>query len=734
MGNVELLAPAGNKEAFFGAVCAGADAVYLGGDRFGARAYADNFHTEELIFCIRYAHMRGCRVYLTVNTLMKERELEELYDYLSPVYEAGLDGVIVQDIGAFLCVKRWFPELELHVSTQMTVTGVHGARLLQRLGAVRVVPARELSLAELQAIKSETGLELEAFIHGAMCYCYSGQCLFSSMLGGRSGNRGRCAQPCRLSYRVTIGGKTSKECYPLSLKDLCTIEQIGELMDKGIDSFKIEGRMKKAEYAAGVTAVYRKYIDLKLARPDGKLKINQADLSRLSGLYIRSGRQNGYYKQYNGAGMITLDSPAYSGSDEKLLREIREQYIEHNEELPVSIYAYFHCGEKAFVTFMCGEQAVTVEGAAAEPAQKSPVRAAEIEKQLKKLGDTGFFAENITVDTDEKGFLALREINTMRRAAVTALGDAIIEAAGLPAHRPPAPRETQKITEDCCGNPQITDRKMRVLVSTLQQLSSVREYVASQKDECKLDRVYLESELLQMPELEEALLPLQRQLQVYAALPFIMRAKDEPYILRLLELVKQYRLTGCLIRNLEEYAFLTDTGFQGKLSLDASVYQWNRETIRFWKDSGADTLCCPIELSRREWMPLFSDYEAEKLAYGHLPMMVTANCVAKTTAQCLRDKSCNTKEAFLTDRYRKKLPVALHCSYCTNVIFNAVPLSLHKDISGWPANIRPRLSFTSENAEEAAALLTYYGRALLGNVGEFPCGEYTTGHEKNGVE
>ena len=255
---VELLAPAGNAEAFYGAIHAGADAIYLGGSRFGARAYAENFSEEELVACIRYAHLFQRKVYLTVNTLVKESEFSGLYEYVLPYYRAGLDGVIVQDMGVFAYLREHFPGMELHGSTQMTITGEYGAAFLKEQGACRVVPARELSLAEIRRIKEVTGLEIECFIHGAMCYCYSGQCLFSSILGGRSGNRGRCAQPCRLPYTT---GKHPKECYPLSLKDMCTIEYIPELLEAGIDSFKIEGRMKTALYVATVARTYRKAID-----------------------------------------------------------------------------------------------------------------------------------------------------------------------------------------------------------------------------------------------------------------------------------------------------------------------------------------------------------------------------------------------------------------------------------------------------------------------------------------
>ncbi|HBA70404.1 MAG TPA: hypothetical protein DCZ40_13770, partial [Lachnospiraceae bacterium] len=241
MRKVELLAPAGNYECFLGAVHAGADAVYLGGTKFGARAYADNFTEDEVCNAIRYAHIYGRKVYLTLNTLIKERELEEVYEYLLPYYEAGLDGVIIQDLGVFQAVGEWFPLLPRHVSTQMTVTGSLGAAYLKELGAARIVPARELSLAEIKEIKKNVNIEIETFIHGAVCYCYSGQCLFSSMIGGRSGNRGKCAQPCRLPYEIE---KSGRKIHPLSLKDMCTVELLNQLIEAGIDSFKIEGRMK----------------------------------------------------------------------------------------------------------------------------------------------------------------------------------------------------------------------------------------------------------------------------------------------------------------------------------------------------------------------------------------------------------------------------------------------------------------------------------------------------------
>ncbi|HBH92258.1 MAG TPA: peptidase, partial [Bacteroides sp.] len=253
MKNVELLAPAGTYEAFRAAINAGADAVYLGGSAFGARAYAGNFDKEQLLEALDFAHIRDRKVYLTVNTLLKENEMgEPLYDYLLPFYEAGLDAVIVQDWGVFDLIQKAFPGLDIHASTQMAVTGCASAGLLKRMGATRVVPARELTLDDIKKIDQNVDIEIESFVHGALCYSYSGQCLMSSMLGDRSGNRGRCAQPCRMKYDNE---------YVLSLKDMCTLELIPQLVQAGVDSFKIEGRMKSSEYVAGVVSVYRRYLD-----------------------------------------------------------------------------------------------------------------------------------------------------------------------------------------------------------------------------------------------------------------------------------------------------------------------------------------------------------------------------------------------------------------------------------------------------------------------------------------
>lgn len=321
---VEILAPAGSMECLKAAVAAGADAVYTGGALFGARAYAHNLTEEELLEAIDYVHLHGRRLYLTVNTLIKDREMEkQMYDYLLPYYRQGLDAVIVQDIGLFRFIRKHFPDLPIHASTQMTLTGVDGAKFLEKEGAQRIVTSRELSMAEVKKIADETELEIESFVHGALCYCYSGQCLFSSFIGGRSGNRGQCAQPCRLLYQTP---EAKRPQYLLSLKDICTLELIPEMIESGIYSFKIEGRMKKPEYAAAVAFQYRKYADLYLKYyeecPAGedpaayamkRYSVREEDRQMLLDLYNRGGFHTGYYHTQNGREMVSLNRPNHAG-------------------------------------------------------------------------------------------------------------------------------------------------------------------------------------------------------------------------------------------------------------------------------------------------------------------------------------------------------------------------------------------------------------------------------------
>ncbi len=754
---VELLAPAGNYESFLGAVRAGADAVYLGGEKFSARAYADNFSEEEICRAISYAHVFGKKVYLTVNTLIKESEMEDLIPFLEPFYLAGLDGVIVQDIGALLAIKEAFPEMELHASTQMTITGSYGARMLKELGVVRVVPARELSLAEIESLGRETGLETEAFIHGAMCYCYSGQCLFSSILGSRSGNRGRCAQPCRLPYRIFGEGKPGAEQYPLSLKDMCTVSFLPKLIEAGISSFKIEGRMKKPEYAAGVTAIYRKYIDLYYEKGAAAYAVKEEDLKQLSSLYIRTGIQEGYYFRHNGAEMVTLDSPAYTGSDEHLLSAIRKKYIDKPLKKKLRMKAVFSEGENAVLILSCEAdsplqgktecRSVTVYGEKVVLAGKQPVTEENIRNGLMKLGSTPFYAEaaDMEIRLDAGVFYPLKAINELRRKGVEMLlkvlgHERTLKKAGETVRRQNADEngtDSTKRAGASYGKQDADagrkDTAYNVLVSTRKQLEAVME------TNMPVESICLESDMqgLSVGLLEECRKRAAKngKTRFLIALPYIVRQKDMEELEALYPLM--VKADGCLVRNLESLQWLRKQGYEGEKRLDAGLYCFNRHTMDFFAGV-ADCCCLPYELNRKEGRRLLENAsgKTEQVVYGRIPLMITANCVARTAGKCLQSSQAKEEKSgfFLQDRYKKQFPVSVHCRYCYNVIYNSVPLSLHEKVLKKEIPCAMRLCFTTESGKETESILRFFEKRLEGVEEHPPYAEYTLGHEKRGVE
>lgn len=734
---VELLSPAGNYEAFLGAVNAGADAVYLGGERFGARAYADNFDTEQMVRALHVAHFYGKKIYLTVNTLLKERELAELSAYLAPFWEAGLDGVIVQDFGVFRHIREQFPGLPLHVSTQMTVTGVRGAAFLKEQGARRIVPARELSLEEVRKIKEEAGVEVECFIHGAMCYCYSGQCLFSSILGGRSGNRGRCAQPCRLPYEIYEGEKRlSGSGYPLSLKDMCTLEYLPKLLEAGIDSFKIEGRMKRPEYAAGVTAIYRKYIDLYDREGAEGYQVAPADMDKLRRLYIRSEIQTGYYERHNGKEMVTLDAPGYSGSDETFLAQIREKYLREPDKMQVRMRATVKVGEPLGLRMTAAEESeqasVEVSGEIVQQAKNAPLTEETVRKQLQKTGESFVNVTSCEVVLEGEGFVPVKALNELRRAAVSAFEQAVIAGRSIdrPSQSMEKPGETGKASVAQTELP-VTD----CLVSSLEQLRAVMEW-----GRCR--RVYVESDLLLSQRKE--ILPLLRReapengMEWYLALPYVLRECDKAWMERLTACLseKETLFSGVLVRNLEELGTVRswmrerpDVFGAYAVVPDAGVYCFNAAAVGFLSEFMGE-ITVPYELNAKEVAHLVraareQEVSANLIVYSRIPMMVTANCLRKTAGQCREDGKAR-RQFFLKDRQGAIFPVEINCDHCYNVLYNSVPYSLHgakkeRDRIGAAAF---RYDFTIETGEQCRRILE----------GEFPFQDYTAGHCKRGVE
>jgi len=742
---VELLAPAGSIEGFYGAINAGADAVYLSGKQFGARAYATNFDTEEILACVKYAHLLGCKVYLTINTLTKTREFKDLYDFMLPLYEGEIDGVIVQDLGVIRFFQNHFPELELHASTQMTVTGANGCKFLQEEGISRVVPARELSLAEIETIKRETDVELECFIHGAMCYCYSGQCLFSSILGGRSGNRGRCAQPCRLAYSTDISKQQEeKEQYPLSLKDMNLISDLPKLLKAGIDSFKIEGRMKKPEYAAGVTSVYRKYIDAYYAGQS--MEVSKEDLLLLRHLYTRSQQGNGYYFRQNGKDMLTLQNPSYNEMDEILLEKIRSRYLQEHKKLPISLYGEFRVGQDAVLTACYEDITVMVNGPMVDAAQKAPVTEKDLENRLGKLGDTYFVADEISVYADANVFLPVKAINELRRSCIEELEQRILEENGYGKKQKrtiPYPCMKTKIHEDSV--PVI--HGLRILCTDTDHFRGTMDFY-KQNAEYLPERIYLDATIFESVSRSRSeagndkfsdLINVctffrQKNIPIYVALPYITRWNTIDTIQDMLRLYQDSVINGFLIRNLEAYGILRKEVPMNDLSLDYNMYIWNPYAFSFWSDK-VSGFCLPIELRKQENTELLAHipaFDTEKMIYGRLPMMQTANCILKTSDACQKANPVKKNVIFLKDRYNKQFPVFLRCKECYNTIYNSVPLSLHKDIFLQKKQSSLRLDFTTESREEVLSVLQFFVERE-GN-GQLPYAEFTGGHENRGVE
>lgn len=719
MKRVELLAPAGNYDALLGAVNAGADAVYLGGEQYGARAYADNFSRDEIISGIRLAHIYHKKIYLTINTLVKERELEGLYDFLLPFYEAGLDGVIIQDLGVLAYVRRYFPGLELHASTQMTLTGSEGVSFLKEYGVSRVVPARELSLEEIKDLK-QTGAEVEIFIHGAMCYCYSGQCLFSSILGGRSGNRGRCAQPCRLPYEINGG----KECFPLSMRDMCTIDLLPELIESGVDSFKIEGRMKKPSYVAGVTAIYRKYIDQYYEK--GSIHVSAQDRQLLSSLYIRSKIGDGYFHRHNGREMLTLESPAYSETDPGILTEIADRYVHAPEKVPVDAQIELCSGKPAKLSLRAKEAVVTCEGEIVQEAQKQPLQMEKIEQQIRKMGASLLKVQDIKVKTQGQVFLPIGAINELRRKTVLAMEDKLIAAPSREAvpYDPYVRPQKQRLQKGAGG--ESLRKPLEVCVSTWDQFDQIIDR--------GLYRIYLDSRLFLEKETLQKKLSLKKgNTQIYGSTPYIVREEDDKTLFDVRDAYKEQLIQGVLIRNLESLAILKDSIAKKDLELDYGVYVWNHEALDLLSDK-ASGICLPVELNKGEWEELIT-YGKQKMrlsavVYGRLPMMITANCLQKTSDGC-RGKSGTV---MLKDRYGKEFPVYHDCRHCYNIVYNSVPLSLHRAFSEeLQEALHCRLDFTLETAKECLKVTEYFQKISVQYEDPF-YSEYTTGHYKRGVE
>ena len=745
----ELLAPAGSFASLKAAVAAGADAVYMGGARFGARAYAQNADQDEMIAAIEYAHLHGCRLYMTVNTLFKENELGELYEYLLPYYKAGLDGVIVQDLGALSFIREHFPGIELHASTQMTITSVYGAKELKRLGCCRVVPAREVSLEEIRRIYDETGMDIETFVHGALCYCYSGQCLMSSLIGGRSGNRGRCAQPCRLPYRVygqengTAVNKEDQKCV-LSMKDLCTLDILPQILEAGVFSLKIEGRMKSPRYTAGVVRIYRKYLDRYLEYGSEGYYVEPEDKKELLDLFDRGGFTSGYYTRHNGRDMIALkEKPEFRETNKELFDFLDREYVETEKKEPVEGYAYLAEGLPSVLTLTCGDISVTVSGQEPQAAKNQPMTREKVIRQLGKTGATAFEFTELEAEVCGALFLPIQALNELRREGFEALTEAIQNQWRRKA---PEAGEVQNGADSgekssraagCAGpvpDESAGKRPMYLTVSaeTGDQLSAALAVP-------EVRRICLDASSFQPGRWAEFVqLIHQAGKECYLTLPHIFRTHAIGFFRTYRSCLEQAGFDGLLIRAFEEIQWMREEQISLSASFDASVYAWNHGAVHTLKEEQAAFITAPWELNSRELEPVFEacrreGLPAELIVYGRAPMMVSAQCITKTVKGCSKCPSL----LWMKDRTGARLPVQNHCAFCYHTILNPLPVSLH-GCADSVKRLAPeglRLCFTIETGEETKAVLNAFAAEFIrGENAEPPFTEFTRGHFRRGVE
>lgn len=698
----ELLAPAGSLEILKGVIESGADAVYVGGSMFGARAYANNFTEEELLEAIDFAHLRGVKVYLTVNTLIKNSEFSKLYDYLLVYYKRGLDAVIVQDIGVVKAIHEYFPSMEIHTSTQMTVTGADGVRFLSQFGVTRVVMAREVSLAEMKRIHEETGMELEAFVHGALCYSYSGQCLFSSILGGRSGNRGRCAQPCRLPY--TVEGK--KDEYILSLKDMCGIKALDKLHDAGVYSLKIEGRMKQLEYACGVVKYYRSYID-------SKKPVSDADYDRIKALGNRCGFTDRYYFDHNGSDMVTYVKPNFVSNATEPSPEKRKLSIEGELVLKE--------GEPGSLTVKRGDVTYKALIEPVSAALKAPLDKRAAIDRINKTGDTEFEFSHIKAQIGENVFVPNGALNKLRRDAISGLCDKLLKKYYRDDARYVDISSLSKLPEHAiksdAAHEAINDYTTICSCMTRAQLDTLISY------EC-FDVFYLDFDMYDRKTLiqqfaDDVKSLTKRNKKVYLMLPTILRADSSDYFVSIAKELDKVSFEGFVVKNYEEL-YLTENLFTGKkVILDHNMYTFNDVSKSAFFEHGVSGDTVPLELNSKEIMHR-NNIGSQMIVYGYYPLMTTANCVHKNTKGC--DKK--QKLIYLKDRYNKSFAVCNNCKECYNTIYNSLPTMLTKNIGKLKeAGIRSfRYSFTIETPKQIKAVM------------DDKVAEYTNGHYKRGVE
>ena len=694
---MELLAPAGSMEALRAAVCNGADAVYLGADTFNARMNARNFSAADLQEAVVYCHVRGVKVHLTLNTLVLDREMPRAAELIRLAASCGVDAFIVQDLGVVSLCRQLAPDVPIHASTQMSIHSLEGVLEAAALGCSRVVLARELPAEEIAHICKKSPVEIEVFVHGALCMCYSGQCYLSSVIGRRSGNRGQCAQPCRLPYGY---GRFESTRYPLSLKDNCLVGELDELRRMGVASIKIEGRMKRPEYVAIVTRAYRTVLN------GGKL--TQADLQELETAFSRQGFTDGYFKGQTGSDMFGRRQESEDTAD--LFASARATYEQgETQRIGVRFYAMIHRGQPARLAVEDPDgNLCRTYGPVPEQAVYRSLTAQDLEQQLKKTGGTPYLCTSVRSSLDPDLMLPASAINAMRRDVIAELtakrGRA--EKPHLNAYDEP-PRY-----DGISGEPQLT-----VAVRTADQITS---RMLSMKPTV----LYVPlSELVEHPELRQRV---GVETQLAAILPRVIWSGELAPVARQLRTVYEMGVRQVLAGNLGQLHIARAAGFAVRGDFGLNIV--NSRAMRYLREQGLDSQLLSFELTLPQIRDISKAVPAEVLIYGRLPLMLMENCVMKNrTGIC----ACQTGTVRLVDRVGEEFPIVKDPGTCRNVLLNGKKLYLldKKDALRGMGLWALRLQFTTENPGEIdKVLMDYQGRAV------FDAGSYTRGLYSRGVE
>ncbi len=758
MNKPEILAPAGNRNALLSAVSGGCNAVYLGAKKFSARSGANNFDLVELRWAINYSHLFNVKVYLAINTMVKENEVDDLISLVREAVIMGVDAFIVQDFGVLNIIRQIAPDILIHSSTQMNIHSVYGALFAKKVGINRLILARELSLKEIKLIKEESELEIETFVHGALCYCYSGQCLLSSSLGSRSANRGACAQPCRLKYNVN-----DKSNYIMSLKDLSALSMLKEIVDAGVGSLKIEGRVKSEYYVYKVVSLYRKYVD-KLISGE-RVKISEEDLSDILQVYNRGEFTSGFYKTHNDKNLVGRDRPKHRGivvgvsvsnrkketivkldksikkgdnleyklgsksfrfyadsdyDNELLIKQkinigtpvFRLTSAQLNKEIDkkvkvirtdIDIEIYLTIDESAKMIIYRGNKQFIVYGDTVQKAKKAPLLEKDIIEKISKTGELPFTIRKVKVYMDDDIFMPVSKLNELRREAL----NTVFEGGNTNHKVVPFSKKSAK-------NTSTTKRNINVKINTVKQFKALLDY--------DINIVYIDALSVTSSEIEDMKRTMTSS-KIYGVVPKIVRSEFSNELRNIKSKLDLF--DGLLIKSIDSLEYTSD--LDKKIGIDYSLNVANNYAVDFFSSLGAKTITPSLEITYKELGDLNTE-NLEYLVYGHIITMTSASCIKKTSDRCIKS---NGSLYFFKDRKGEQVYYQTKCTLCYNEIYNPYPLYLIDKIKELQkigvGNYR--LDFTYEKVEEIKGILdeVFYGNKTTSK-------KYSRGHYVGGVE